>query len=65
MRYTFDLGSIIDQENGNILSELEVRDRLNRYDDENKDLKERIMIIRQYVKENKILLRKDIRDLLE
>ena len=38
-RYRLDLGSIIDNETGRILSEIEVRNRLNKYDEENKRLK--------------------------
>ena len=38
-RYRLDLGSIIDNETGQILSEIEVRNRLNKYDEENKRLK--------------------------
>lgn len=38
-RYRLDLGSIIDNETGRILSEVQVRNRLNQYDEEIKRLK--------------------------
>ena len=38
-RYRLDLGSIIDNETGHILSEVEVRNRLNKYEEENRRLK--------------------------
>ena len=38
-RYRLDLGNIIDNETGCILSEIQVRNRLNKYDEENKRLK--------------------------
>lgn len=38
-RYRLDLGSIIDNETGCILSEVQVRNRLNQYDEELKRLK--------------------------
>ena len=38
-RYRLDLGSIIDNETGCILSEVQVRNLLNKYEEENKRLK--------------------------
>lgn len=38
-RYRLDLGSIIDNETGRILSGVQVRNRLNQYDEEIKRLK--------------------------
>lgn len=38
-RYRLDLGSIIDNETGRILSEVQVRNLLNKYEEENKRLK--------------------------
>lgn len=39
-RYRLDLGSIIDNETGRILSEVQVRNLLNKYYEENKRLKQ-------------------------
>lgn len=38
-RYRLDLGSIIDTETGHILSEIQVRNLLNKYYEENQRLK--------------------------
>ena len=40
MRYRFDLGLIIDQETGEVLEGVAIRNRLNKYEEENKELKE-------------------------
>ena len=46
-KYRIDVGSIVDNETGNIYSEIQVRNLLNKYDEENKQLKS---IIKEAVK---------------
>lgn len=41
-KYRIDVGSIVDNETGQIYSEIQVRNLLNKYDEENKQLKSKL-----------------------
>ena len=55
MRYRYDTGAIIDNQTGEILTDVMVRNRLNQQDKEIKELKEQLKSEHQML-ENAILL---------
>lgn len=57
MRYRYDTGAIIDNQTGEILTDVMVRNRLNQQDDEIRELKEQLKSEHQML-ENAIILEK-------
>ena len=55
MRYRYDTGAIIDNQTGEILTDVMVRNRLNQQDDEIRELKEQLKSEHQML-ENAIIL---------
>lgn len=55
MRYRYDTGAILDNQTGEILTDVMVRNRLNQQDDEIRELKEQLKSEHQML-ENAIIL---------